>query len=337
MHRTTSQTHPAPPRFERRPTDRVGRFFGLGALLIVLTTLGIGAQHASQDLESRSWNDDSLVASYHELASSGELDAAVRAPRLPGEPPLAGFLDALAWFAAGMPDSPGTLTLAQLDDVIGVQVRSYMHLLSEHVKDGAANDYARTRTWKVIQKLTMLRRKMIGSADGEGYPYPAIAQAPDGDDPWEREHTLDSTKEFRDKVCRGSHDRPVLVKFGNTNCTQCMLFEIIGSVKEFAQQPAHDGKFDVYKVWWGLRPDTSFAGKVRNPERLDDLVRAEGVRSSPTFIVYRNGRRYPCEDAFPDDHGVEERLDACLHQNFDEAPIATTCAIDEPRSGSAGR
>jgi hypothetical protein len=189
----------------------------------------------------------------------------------------------------------------------------------------------------VIQKMTILREEMSRTGGGGRYSYPAMAKAPGGEDPWERDHTLDSLEEFRDKVCKGSEKRRVLVKFGNTNCTQCMLFELTGSVKEFAEHPERKGTVDVYKVWWGLRPDESFAGKVRDPQRLDDLVQAEGIKSSPTFVVYRNGRRYPCESAFPDYRGMDERLDSCLRQEFGEVPVASVCAPGGTPAGSKGR
>src|SRR5262249_51324909 len=131
---------------------------------------------------------------------------------------------------------------------------------------------------------------------------------------------------FAEKVCRASAERPVLVKFGNTNCTQCMLFELTGSVEAFASLPAHRG-VDVYKVWWGFRPDASFSGRLHDPQRLDDLGKAEGVTSSPTFVVYRNGRRYTCGNAFPDASGGEESLDACLRQDFAaSAPLSSACS-----------
>jgi hypothetical protein len=307
----------------------------LGALVAIMAAPCAGSLLASSG--PTRWSDGDLVTSYKDLRASGQLEAAVRAPNLPKEPPLTGFLDALAWFAAGIPERPGTLTLEQLDDFIGVQVQSYMRLLQAKVDSGDDNDYSRTRTWKVIQKMTMLREEMSRPTSGGRYAFPAIAQAPDGDDPWEREHTLDSLEEFRDKVCRGSHERPVLVKFGNTNCTQCMLFELTGSGKEFAENPSNKGAVDVYKVWWGFRPDESFAGKIRNPARLDDLVQAEGVKSSPTFIVYRNGRSYPCEDAFPDNRGVDERLESCVRQEFREVPIASSCAAENAPTGTPGR
>ena len=291
------------------------------ALASVLALIGTGANLAA---DQKRWTDADLVAGYRELLSAGGLKAAVGSPVLPSEDPRPAFLDGLAWFAAGTPATAGTLTAARLDEFIDGQVDSYLRLLKSKVEDGADNDYSRTRTWKVIQKMTILREEM--AAHGDRHDYPAISLAPGGDDPWENEHTLESPEEFAEKVCRASHERPVLVKFGNTNCTQCMLFEMTGSVKEFAEQPAHRDSVDVYKVWWGFRPDDSFAGKVRDPERLDDLVRAEGVKSSPSFIVYRNGRGYPCPDAYPDGRGRDDRLESCLRQDFAGGASAGTCA-----------
>ena len=279
------------------------------------------------------FTDDQLVASYRDLLSGNGLQDAVRSPALPKDPPRPGFLDALAWYAAGAPDRPGTLTAEELDRAIDPNVEAYMRLLTAKVERGENNDYTRTRTWKLIQKLTLLREGMSHAPNGGRYPYPANRKAsedPSGDD-WDREHTLQSLAEFGEKVCRASYTRPVLVKFGNTNCTQCMLFEIIGSVKAFAENTAQKGAVDVYKVWWGYRPEAGFAGRIRDPQLLNDLVKAEGVSSSPTFIVYRNGRRYPCGDAFPDDRGRDERLDACVHQEFGEAPRSSSCESVAPK------
>jgi len=272
------------------------------------------------------WTDATLVENYHELTSRGDLAGAILDPSLPDHSPRTAFLDALAWFAAGTPRGAGTLTMVQLDEFLHGQARYYERLLRSKVVSAEANDYPRTRTWKVIQKLTLLRREMSGSSHAGTYSFPAISMAPDRDDPWEREHTLSSPEEFAAKVCAGSHDRPILVKFGNTNCTQCMLFEMIGSVKEVAQNPAYRDSLDVYKVWWGMQPDDSFAGRIRNPERLDDLADAEGVHSSPYFIVYRDGRRYPCGGAFPDGGGMDEDLDACIKQELRDGPVAAVCA-----------
>ena len=300
-----------------------GRPWPLAAASALVAAVAVLAADAA---EPERFNDDALVAKYRELEARGGLEAAILSPTLPKDPPQAAFLDALAWFAAGTPDKAGTLTRAQLDEFMRVQAEAYRNLLKAKVERGEANDYARTRTWKVIQKLTLLRDEMDRPARQGAYAYPAIARAPGGDDPWEREHTLRSPEEFGTKVCAASHQRPVLVKFGNTNCTQCMLFEMIGSVREIAESPAHKGSLDVYKVWFGFKPDASFAGKIRDPERLDDLAKAEGVRSSPSFIVYRNGRRYPCGDAFPDGNGLDEKLEACLRQEFGQAPVAAPCA-----------
>ncbi|HXU11120.1 MAG TPA: thioredoxin family protein [Candidatus Binatia bacterium] len=297
----------------------------LSALLAAAVVASAGLFAA--DTAPRRWKEDELVKSYGELVSSGGLEAAIRTPALPKDPPQAAFLDALAWYAAGAPGKAGHLTRKQLDEQINLGVDSYQVLLKAKAERGEENDYARTRTWKLIQKYTLLREEMSKPSRKGRYAYPALRKEAGGAevDAWDREHTLKSPDEFVAKVCRASFERPVLVKYGNTNCTQCMLFEIIGSVKEIADNPAHKGAIDVYKVWFGFRPDEGFAGRIRDPERLEALAKAEGVSSSPTFIVYRNGRRYTCGDAFPDENGMDERLESCLKQDFGEAPMASAC------------
>jgi hypothetical protein len=306
-------------------------------LVVAIVATPSGSRAA--DAGSKRWTDDQLVASYRDLASGGGLEGAVRSPSLPKDPPRPGFLDALAWYAAGTPDRPGVLTLKTLDEMLGSNVQSYLGLLKAKVERGEDNDFPRTRTWKVVQKLTLLRGEMSQPQRNGRYPYTASRKA-SGDpsaDAWDLEHTLRSPADFGEKVCRASYTHPVLVKFGNTNCTQCMLFEIIGSVKAFAENPAHKGAVDVYKVWWGYRPDEGFAGRIRNPDLLNDLAKAEGVTSSPYFVLYRNGRRSPCGDAFPDDGGRDERLESCLRQDLGDSPASTTCASlglpNAPRSG----
>ena len=313
------------PKMGRLASQRRSPGFLLATILIAATAASAGALAA--DPAAKRWTEDELVAGYRELASTHKLEDAVRTPAPPKDPPQANFLDALAWYAAGMPNTPGVLTLKQLDRQLGLDVESYIGLLKSKVEHAEDNDYARTRTWKLVQKLTMLREEIFKPARNGRYSFPAMRKA-SGDpeaDAWDREHTLKSPEEFAEKVCRASNVRPVLVKFGNTNCTQCMLFEIIGSVKEFAEDKAHKGVIDVYKVWWGYKPDEGFSGRVRDPERLDLLVKAEGVRSSPAFIVYRNGRRYPCGDGFPNESHPDERLEACVRQDFGDAPVAAIC------------
>jgi len=308
-------------------------------LVALLAAAALGpAEGLAQGQATKRWNDDELVASYRDLASGGGLEKAVRTPALPKDPPQAAFLAALAWYAAGTPLKSGNLTIERLDRQIGESVRAYMGLLAAKAERGEENDYARTRTWKLIQKYTLLRDEMTGPARKGRYPYAALHKATEGGgtDAWDREHTLRSPEEFAAKVCRASFEHPVLVKYGNTNCTQCMLFEIVGSVKDLAESPALKGNVDVYKVWWGYRPDEGFAGRIRDPERLDALVKAEGVRSSPSFILYRNGRRYPCGDAFPDSHGHDERIESCLRQEFGEAPQASACESAGTAAGPGG-
>jgi hypothetical protein len=289
--------------------------------LLLCVCSHVGATSPSE----RRWSESELVAGYRELIARGDLEAAIRRPALPSDAPEPAFLEALAWFAAHTPERAGTLTLAEADAFIDAQVSYYQSLLRAKVEGGEANDYARTRTWKVIQKLMLLRDAMTRPPHEGTYPYRSMPRSSPQDDPWDMAHTLASVEDFAKRVCDAASERPVLVKFGNTNCTQCMLFELTGAVKGYADRAAQRGPVDVYKVWWGMQPDSSFAGRIPNPERLDALVKAEGVQSSPTFIVYRGGRRYPCGGGFPDADGAEPQLDACIDRSFGEAPLASAC------------
>lgn len=288
-------------------------------LLLCAALAACAAVRPAAAAEAERFTDDKLVASYRDLKASGSLDAAIRNPSLPGDAPEPAFLAALAWFAAGAPDREGSLTTERLEAFVGGQVQSYRRLLEARVERGEDNDYPRTSTWKVIQKLALLRSRM--PAEG-GYAFPAMPRATAADDPWEAAHTLRTPAELADKICKAQ--KPVLVKFGNTNCTQCMLFELIGSVKAFAENAAHPD-VEVYKLWFGHRPDASFTGRIKDPARLDDIAKAEGVRSSPTFVVYRNGRRYPCGGAFPDVAGRDAHLEACLARAAGDGPLSSVC------------
>lgn len=309
------------------------------ALAAMLALFACATLAYADDGGPKRWKDDELTAAYTELKASGGLEPAVRSPALPSGPPSAAFLDALAWHSAGMPERAGTLTLAGLDGATLPHVRSYLKLLAAKAEKREANDYPRTRTWKLIQKLTMLREEMSKASRGGRYAYPALRKGPADRRAreWDRGHTLRSAEEFAQKVCRASYARPVLVKYGNTNCTQCMLFELIGSIRALAESPELKGSVDVYKVWWGFAPDSGWAGMIRQPERLDALAKTEGVASSPFFVVYRNGRRYPCGDAFPDESGPDERLKSCLGQEFGEAPAAGACAQAPAKAAEEGR
>ena len=300
-----------------------GRLLAAALMALVATT---GQAAANPDpAGGKTWTDADLVAAYSDLSSGGGLDAAIRNPTRPKDPPQPAFLAALAWFAAQTPERSGTLTLAQLDAFLDTQVSAYSDLLTARAVRGASNDYPRTRTWKVIQKLTLLREEMQRPPHNGRYAFDQMPRATSANDPWEQAHTLASVEAFTEKVCKASATRPVLVKFGNTNCTQCMLFELTGAVKRYAERGGHADSIDVYKVWWGFRPDSSFAGRIQDPQRLDALAKGEGVQSSPFFIAYRDGRRYPCGDAFPGVDGAEPALDACLARNAADAPLAPAC------------
>ena len=117
------------------------------AAFTLVTIATLGTPHA----QAKHWTDADLVAGYAGLAAGGGLDGAIRNPARPNDPPQPAFLSALAWFAAETPARSGTLTLAQLDRFMDGQVGVYREMLQAKVQQGAANDYPRTRTWKVIQ------------------------------------------------------------------------------------------------------------------------------------------------------------------------------------------
>jgi hypothetical protein len=309
------------------PQSRV-RSAALRGLMVTALGFTIGAESVTVRAQARTWSDADLVSGYKDLTARAELDAAIRNPTRPSAPPSPAFLAALAWFAAQTPERSGTLTLADLDRFLDTQVGAYRELLQAKVEKNEDNDYPRTRTWKVVQKLTLLRDEMSRPPSNGRYAFEALPKATSAVDAWDVAHTLSSEQEFVQRVCKAPADRTIVVKFGNTNCTQCMLFELTGAVKSYADAADRRG-IDVYKVWFGFRPDSSFAGRIRDPKRLNDLAKAEGATSSPYFVVYRNGRRYPCGDAFPDAGGGEEHLDKCIAGSTAEAPIAPSC-------GSAG-
>lgn len=305
-----------------REASRFGSTVLLFWLALALVSIPSAVMASSGD---RQWTDDALVAGYHELTSSGGLDDAVRNPQRPNEAPQTAFLDALAWYAAETPDHSGVLTLDQLASFVDKQVALYKTYLHAKVEDGVNNDYTRTRTWKVIQKLALLRDEMLRPQVGGTHAYSAQPRATSADDPWEWSHTVSSEEDFRAKVCEGSTKKPVLVKYGNTNCTQCMLFELTGAIREFAESDSQRDSIDVFKVWWGMQPDDTFSGRVPVPTRLNELAKAEGVTSSPYFIVYRDGRRYPCGGGFPTPTGEDHELEACIAKASGDAPLGTLC------------
>jgi hypothetical protein len=90
----------------------------------------------------------------------------------------------------------------------------------------------------------------------------------------------------------------VVVKFGSTQCADCTLMEHTQGVRRAEEKS--QGQWSLYKLWWG--PNVAPGN--------DALRQAEGVKSSPTFAVYRDGRRYSCGLAFLDERGAG--LESCL-------------------------
>ena len=126
---------------------------------------------------------------------------------------------------------------------------------------------------------------------------------------WDKENTLADGSDFRKRVCEASATAPVVVKFGSTQCADCLLMEFTQGIRVAAEKSGASPH--IYKFWWG--PNLS--------QGNDSLRKSEGVTSSPTFIVYRNGRRYPCGFAFLDDKGagLEECLDKAMRADAKDA------------------
>ena len=129
---------------------------------------------------------------------------------------------------------------------------------------------------------------------------------------WDDENTLDDAADFRTRVCQASAQKPVVVKFGSTQCADCLLMEYTQGIRLAAEKVK--GRAQLYKFWWG--PNL--------PAGNDALRKSEGVDSSPYFVVYRNGRRYPCGFEFLDDKGAG--LEACLDRTLrEDAKAAGSC------------
>jgi hypothetical protein len=86
----------------------------------------------------------------------------------------------------------------RLDERIASEVAGYIRLLKSRVEAGEGNDYARTRTWKLIQKYTLLWDAMSRPERDGRFEYDALGKAAGGSgvDTWERDHTLRTPEEF---------------------------------------------------------------------------------------------------------------------------------------------
>jgi thiol-disulfide isomerase/thioredoxin len=262
-----------------------------------------------QQYDSAGWTDERLSDFIQQAQSKDQLKAyrgkikqALLSPKL-GENAHTGdrFFEAVAWYTdktiAGSSD--GALTLNELRFAMDQKAKEYLSLaaLPERADQ-------RRQTFKNIEKLALLEKQIIGNGDSS-YSYdPAKMMQVNSNNAWNASHTIDSAAEFDSKVREASFEKPVLVKYGLTYCMHCLLLEQLDSVHAVADKYGDD--LDVYKVWWNPN-DPAMA-------EISDLTVAEGVNSSPYFMVYKDGEVVRKGYGFPDEkgQGLEELLDGIV-------------------------
>ena len=247
------------------------------------------------------WTDEDLTAFIGAVSAQGKLPeydqilAAAKHPSLPEEDHTgAAFFDALAWYTdkTVIRRLDGQLTLADVDAAVDLWARQYADAA---IQGGDAT--GRRQKWKLLQKLKLIEREIKGrAAGGQGsfYPYsPHELNQVDASKPWNEANTIDTAEEFEARVIAGSYAQPVLVKYGLPYCAHCLLLEHLGSVPAAAEK--YRGKVDVVKLWWD----------PHDPAKADitAVARAQGVTSSPFFMVYSAGKVLAQGYAFPDENG----------------------------------
>ena len=207
------------------------------------------------------------------------------------------FFEALAWYKDSIEGNrDGVFTRAELEQSYNQEIMKYIKSLYEGAYKGAgAVDHR--QNWKMIQKLKLLDLKIVSLIHlGEftvGYPYAPKEMAEISQEGWNAQNTIQSTKDFKERVILSSYQKPVLVKFGLTDCIHCLLLEQIGAVPAVAAK--YEEQVDVYKLWWNPRDASK--------QELNVLASQEGVTSSPYFILYINGKAVKEGYAFPDEKG----------------------------------
>ncbi len=264
--------------------------------------------------EKDTWTDEEIVQLYQLLPketadSSPLLKRAVADLKFPEEGRPKAFFDAIASYLDS--NRGGALSKLKLNRAIEATSEQYIALLKDSESGkGPQQQLAtdmRIKSWKLLQKFQLFKAEMkkqkLVSWKYERFPLPPYL------DEWEKAHTINSAQEFKKRVCEASQEKPVLVKFGSTQCADCMLMEYTQGMQTFAE--LNKEKLEVYKIWWGPN-----LGK-----EMDELRKREGVKSSPSFFVYRKGVRYRCDYQFPNQ--LAGGMDKCM-------------AISEPGDGSCG-
>ncbi len=251
-----------------------------------------------ESLSPGGWTDDEILQLHAAILREGSsasraavLNEAILNPTFPGEGRPDRFFDALASYFDKNRD--GRYTLSEIEAEVIEYASRYAVLLSEAVPTGPHQDLAslfRVKTWKMMQKILLLRH-VLRERGLEAWTYspmtPSMAV-----ESWDEANTLADAADFYKRVCEASTATPVVVKFGSTQCADCLLMEYTQGIRAAAERSRSSRH--VYKFWWG--PNL--------PEANDALRKSEGVKYSPFFIVYWNGRRYPCGFAFLDDKGA---------------------------------
>ena len=258
-----------------------------------------------QQLGQGGWTDDAIMQYIDAAQQGGELQArvneivtAVMSPEVPANAHAGdSFLEALAWYIdkTVLGSGDGQMNRAEIQAAVQHYTQDY---LSKALNPAAAD--SRRQSWKMIQKLRILEKELTDTGS-YAYSYDAsrLSQV-NSSNAWNQAHTVASVADFQEKVINASYDKPVLVKYGLTYCAHCLLLEHLDSVKAVADKYGSD--IDVQKVWWNPH-DASFA-------EANSIASAEGVSSSPYFVVYKDGQAVSDGYAFPDEegNGVEDLL-----------------------------
>lgn len=288
---------------------------------LALTVLAAGeaAADSSAPAAATRWTDDKIVQLASSMAPVGSepakpelLRQAVMNPVFPDEGRPDPFFEALSAYFDENHD--GRFTAQEVDRTAEIYAARYTDLLRESLAKGPQQRLSamfRVKTWKMLQKILLLKKTLAERGSPEWRYALVNPKAPN--EAWDRENTLSNAADFQRRVCDASAKTPVIVKFGSTQCADCTLMEYTQGIRTAAEKYA--GRYSLLKFWWG--PNL--------PDDNDRLRKAEGAKGSPTFVVYKKGRRYPCGFAFLDVEGAG--LEACL---------ATALKEDAADTGACG-
>lgn len=272
--------------------------FSIKIILIFLITFAkiAGAQTVDALIKTAQvdgWSDDELVNLYHLSGNehSSSFKDAIKKLKMPDEERPTQFFDAIASYYDS--NHGGKFPLTKLNTVITGVEKNYLELLKDsQTGKGPQQELAsmmRVKSWKLLQKLQLFKLEMKKQKIST-WNYKKFS-LPQNTEKWNQDHTIASVGDFQKSVCEASKTKPVLVKFGSTQCADCMLMEYTQGI--FSMAEANKDAVETYKIWWG--PNLA--------QEMDALRKKEGVKSSPTFAVYRKGLRYDCGYQFPDQLG----------------------------------